>query len=93
MPGNDNFRRAGQGAFDSAFRAAAEYLDRPEMTATDLKVAFEENDAALILGGSGEQDHAAGALRYSVLGAGAEWQYDAGDLAGRAACDGGAVVG
>ncbi|NCN83745.1 MAG: putative addiction module antidote protein [Sphingomonadales bacterium] len=27
---------------------AAEYLDSPEMIATYLKVAFEENDAALI---------------------------------------------
>tara|TARA_R110000850_G_C9964648_1_gene464696 strand:- start:1816 stop:1938 length:123 start_codon:yes stop_codon:yes gene_type:complete len=39
--------------------------------------------------GGGEQDHPAGALQ----GAGAEWQYDAGDLAGGVAGDGGAVVG
>ena len=38
----------------------------------------------------GEQDHAAGALRYLDLGAGAEWQYDAGDLVGGVARYGGA---
>lgn len=41
-------RSAGLGAGSAPEFDAAEYLDSPEMIATYLKVAFEENDAALI---------------------------------------------